>query len=408
MSRDHLPIEAELPGLSRFLSKLESFGELPASILLTTKIHKVCKAVLKLENVPGDDIYQFKARFSALRDIYCKTLIQSEQQSGARTGDTPANPQTTLETPSKVEEVLDELPAMCLTQFTPEQCIHFQEVAAACDPPLDRGVVELMCMLPYFTSKYCVCDQQVVPGGRFEQPFHDSLEIDRLVYPGGPTIPPNMLKLTWWLSTNWGIALFVDTKTGEGIQMRDFRPEDKGVVCTEFEGYRRPIEELLQEWIDYYLAMKLVPSGREGILSEEFRSMVSNDNINQYFMLTDYVRTISSINPYWKSTVGRLHFHYCNPTIAHSSNDKKKSTRKSEMLMIRSNVPVKNGMSLLANGTKSIRPILWTTPMYKKSRDSRSLIDQLNALFYTTPRESRSNNILLLLASPWIKNISTC
>jgi hypothetical protein len=280
LTRDQQPIEAELPEISRFISKLESFGDLDASILRNTKIYKVCKAILKLDNIPGNDTYQFKDRCAALYERYSKILDSSQQPSLTRvispSQDSNSN---ILSSPSRRN--LDdgeptEAPAICLTQLTREQCTKIEEAAATFDPPLDRGVVELMCMLPHFTSKYGVHDLQVIPMGRMEQPFDSYPTLDRGVYRGGPIIPPHMLKLTFWVAPGYPTAFFIDTKTGEGLELQHFSPEGQGVRCTEFEGPRRPIEELLQEWIDLSLSIKLVPSGNENILSDGFRSMVSS------------------------------------------------------------------------------------------------------------------------------------
>lgn len=278
--KDQKPIEKELPEISKFISKLESFGDLDASIILSTKIHKVCKAILKLESIPGDDTYGFKARSAVLYENYNKILETAQIETPSVFS--PALVQPKLEPRKQYEaEELTEVPDMCLTQLTPEQCARIEEAAKACNPPLDRGVVELMCMLPRFTAKYRNTDLQVAPLAKLvQQNFNwlsdDGPKIERGIWRSGPIIPPHMHQLTTWVSSgNYGIALFVDTKTGEGIQLKSFGPLDSNVVCTEWEGPRRPIEELLQEWIDLLLAAKLVPSASENILSDEFRSMVS-------------------------------------------------------------------------------------------------------------------------------------
>ncbi|KUJ09457.1 uncharacterized protein LY89DRAFT_724443 [Mollisia scopiformis] len=283
LTKDQQPIEAELPEISRLISKLESFGDIDVSIILSTKIHKVCKAILKLEWINGDEMYQFKSRSAVLLDRYLKILDQAPQQPSAAVSTTH---QTDTEARSQsAEEDLKETPAICLTQLTPEQCSRIEEAAKNCNPPLDRGVVELMCMLPHFISRNGNYDLQVVPMGRLEQPLDDFPKIDRGVYCGGPTIPPNMLKLTYKVSPTYGISLFVDTKTGEGLQLDRWGPAEQGVMCTEFEGLRRPIEGLLQEWIDLFLKMKLVPTGGEGIMSDQFRSM---DYLKLKFLMQEY------------------------------------------------------------------------------------------------------------------------
>lgn len=61
------------------------------------------------------------------------------------------------------------------------------------------------------------------------------------------------------------MALFVNTRTGQGIILEEYEPRDMGVMCEKFEGPSRPIEELLKEWIDNYLTMKWIADGSENI-----------------------------------------------------------------------------------------------------------------------------------------------
>lgn len=269
LSRDQQPIEAELPAIAKFFSKLESFGDVDASILRASKIHKVCRAILKLDDIPGDETYQFKNRSTALLERYHR-ILESEPQPNL----------TTVISPSSAEKITDdegptETPAICLTQLTREQCTQLEEAAAKCDPPLDRGVVELMCMLPHLTSKYGTYNLQITPMSRMEQAFDNFPNLDRTLFLGGPTIPPHMAKLTFWAAGGCGRAYFIDTRTGESLELLKYSPEGAG-GCTEFEGPRRPIEELLQEWINASLSMKLVPSGGESTIPEGERSRVSN------------------------------------------------------------------------------------------------------------------------------------
>ncbi|RDW73545.1 hypothetical protein BP6252_07452 [Coleophoma cylindrospora] len=290
LTRYKQPVEAELPEIARSISMLEGFGDVNAKIVRQTKIHKVCKAVMGLDSFPGDDTFQLRARSALLYERYSNLMNETKQENVSEVmAPTTSKPPNTDKSATTEDEAgggeLLEPPAICLTQLTPQQCARIEEAAKTCNPPLRRGVVELMCMLPHFTSKYGARDFQIVPQGKLVQPFHDFFEVDREVYKGGPIIPPQMLQLTSWVSPNYGLALFVDTDTGEGLQLQRFSPYEKGVLCTEFDGQRRPIEELLQEWIDYFLEMKIVPSGGEDLMSDEFRSM---DYLRQKFLLQEY------------------------------------------------------------------------------------------------------------------------
>jgi hypothetical protein len=72
-------------------------------------------------------------------------------------------------------------------------------------------------------------------------------------------MPPQMLHLTSLTSAWYGTALFIDTRTGQGVELKDYEPLSGG-LCERFEGRRTPIEELLREWVDSFLMMKCIPS----------------------------------------------------------------------------------------------------------------------------------------------------
>ncbi|KAL8967845.1 MAG: hypothetical protein Q9183_002739 [Haloplaca sp. 2 TL-2023] len=62
LSRDVPPKEDEMAGMSDFLAELETYTDLEGSIIRTTKINKVLKAMIKLPSIPQNEIYQFKER----------------------------------------------------------------------------------------------------------------------------------------------------------------------------------------------------------------------------------------------------------------------------------------------------------------------------------------------------------
>lgn len=102
----------------------------------------------------------------------------------------------------------------------------------------------------------------------------DNPEINRGVYHRGPTIPPQMLQLTNCITNGDTVALYVDTRTGEGFHLRNYSPNESGTKYTEFEGDRKPIEELLQGLIDDFIALRIVPIGDDQVMWEKYRNMV--------------------------------------------------------------------------------------------------------------------------------------
>lgn len=73
-----------MKSMSEFLTKLETFPDLEVSIIRATKINKVLKAILKVENIPKEADFQFKSRSQSLLDKWNKILA-------GETGAAPAN-----------------------------------------------------------------------------------------------------------------------------------------------------------------------------------------------------------------------------------------------------------------------------------------------------------------------------
>jgi hypothetical protein len=48
--------------MSNFITKLENYGDLEVSIIRSTKINKVLKALIKLNTIPKDEDFHFKSR----------------------------------------------------------------------------------------------------------------------------------------------------------------------------------------------------------------------------------------------------------------------------------------------------------------------------------------------------------
>jgi hypothetical protein len=74
LTRDQEPKQDEMKLMSDYITKLEGFPDLEVSIIRTTKINKVLKAILKLENIPKEDEFKFKPRSQALLDKWNKLL----------------------------------------------------------------------------------------------------------------------------------------------------------------------------------------------------------------------------------------------------------------------------------------------------------------------------------------------
>jgi len=92
LTRDQEPKEEEMKLMSDYITKLEGFPDLEVSIIRETKINKVLKAILKLDNIPKEDEFKFKPRSQVLLDKWNKLLA---------TDGTPAAPAAEVNGTSK-------------------------------------------------------------------------------------------------------------------------------------------------------------------------------------------------------------------------------------------------------------------------------------------------------------------
>jgi len=77
LTRDQEPKEEEMRTMSEYITKLEGFPDLEVAIIRITKINKVLKAILKLESIPKEEEFHFKARSQVLLEKWTK-IIASE------------------------------------------------------------------------------------------------------------------------------------------------------------------------------------------------------------------------------------------------------------------------------------------------------------------------------------------
>lgn len=76
--------------MSDFLSGLETFADLEGSIIRTTKIHKVLRAIIKLQSIPLDEEFHFKDRSMELLEKWNNTL-SNEPATGDKDDDKDAD-----------------------------------------------------------------------------------------------------------------------------------------------------------------------------------------------------------------------------------------------------------------------------------------------------------------------------
>lgn len=68
------PKEDEMKQMSEFITKLEGYSDLEVSIIRATKINKVLKGILKLEEIPKEAEFKFRERSTELLNKWNKIL----------------------------------------------------------------------------------------------------------------------------------------------------------------------------------------------------------------------------------------------------------------------------------------------------------------------------------------------
>lgn len=76
LSRDVPPKEDEMKSMSEYLGELETYPDLEASIIRSTKINKVLKGMVKITSIPQDEVHHFKDRSLELLKKWNETLAK--------------------------------------------------------------------------------------------------------------------------------------------------------------------------------------------------------------------------------------------------------------------------------------------------------------------------------------------
>jgi hypothetical protein len=77
LSRDKPPEESEMPGMHQHMKTLENYSDLDGSIIKTTKINKVLKAIIKLGTIPREHEFSFKKRSQDILTGWGKQLEET-------------------------------------------------------------------------------------------------------------------------------------------------------------------------------------------------------------------------------------------------------------------------------------------------------------------------------------------
>jgi hypothetical protein len=95
--------------MADYLKQLEAHEDLEAEIIKKTKVHKVLKAIIKLDNIPKEEEHHFKQRSADLLNKWGGALASADGESAEKT--TPAATNGVKADDEKSESAKAETPA---------------------------------------------------------------------------------------------------------------------------------------------------------------------------------------------------------------------------------------------------------------------------------------------------------
>ncbi|XP_014558455.1 hypothetical protein COCVIDRAFT_94412 [Bipolaris victoriae FI3] len=83
LSRDQAPKDEDMTSMSEYLKQLEAHADLEAEVIKKTKVHKVLRAIIKLESIPMEEEFAFKKRSTELLTKWNSVLASDTEPAGA-------------------------------------------------------------------------------------------------------------------------------------------------------------------------------------------------------------------------------------------------------------------------------------------------------------------------------------
>ncbi|EOA89082.1 hypothetical protein ACJQWK_05989 [Exserohilum turcicum] len=83
LSRDQAPKDEDMTNMSEYLKQLEAHEDLEAEVIKKTKVHKVLRAIMKLETIPLEEDFAFKKRSTELLTKWSGALASDPEPAGA-------------------------------------------------------------------------------------------------------------------------------------------------------------------------------------------------------------------------------------------------------------------------------------------------------------------------------------
>jgi hypothetical protein len=90
LARDQAPKDEDMSLMSDYLKQLEVHDDLEAEVIKKTKVHKVLKAIIKLETIPMEEDFNFKKRSNELLGKWSNSLANEAAEPAVTTEVDPA------------------------------------------------------------------------------------------------------------------------------------------------------------------------------------------------------------------------------------------------------------------------------------------------------------------------------
>lgn len=122
-----------MSNMSDYLKQLEGHKDLEAEVIKKTKVHKVLKAIIKLESIPREEEYQFKKRSNDLLNGWNRALAADVEAANTN----PAAP-----APNGVKHNDNEKKDVAATETKSEETPTEPEASKGTDGDGDVSMIE--------------------------------------------------------------------------------------------------------------------------------------------------------------------------------------------------------------------------------------------------------------------------
>ncbi|EKG22034.1 PWWP domain-containing protein [Macrophomina phaseolina MS6] len=111
LTRDQTPKEEEMQQMADYFTQLESHQDLEEKIIKETKINKVLKAIVKLDSIPKEEVYNFKQRSTDLLSAWGKNMPADAKANGVDAKEDTADAKSPVDKAATEEPKAEEAKA---------------------------------------------------------------------------------------------------------------------------------------------------------------------------------------------------------------------------------------------------------------------------------------------------------